>query len=58
VAWVKPGDPAAIGFLRAVGFAPAPTAETRPQYGVPAILDAAGKGEDLAPFERPLQRPI
>lgn len=56
VAWVKPGDPAALGFLRKLGFAQAQMAGTRPQYGVAAVLDAGGRGEDLAPFERPVDQ--
>lgn len=53
VAAAKPGDPAAIGFLRAIGFVALAPPGSRPIYGVPALLDAGGRGEDLALFERP-----
>lgn len=53
VAPAKPGDPAAIGFLRAIGFVALAPPGSRPSYGVPALLDAGGRGEDLAMFERP-----
>ena len=52
VANAKPGDPAAIGFLRALDFVAVASTETRPLYGVPALPDAGGRGEDLALFER------
>jgi ribosomal protein S18 acetylase RimI-like enzyme len=52
VANAKPGDPAAIGFLRALGFVAVTSPETRPLYGVPALPDAGGRGEDLALFAR------
>lgn len=52
VAHVKPGDPTAIAFLRGLGFAAVATPETRPLYGVPALRDAGGRGEDLALFVR------
>jgi ribosomal protein S18 acetylase RimI-like enzyme len=52
VANAKPGDPAAIGFLRALRFIAVTSPETRLLYGVPALPDAGGRGEDLALFER------
>lgn len=52
VAGAKPGDPPAIAFLRAMGFMALVPPGSRPSYGVPALLDAAGRGEDLALFER------
>ena len=57
VAWTNPGDPAAIGFLRAIGFVPDAPSGARPMYGVPAVADAGGKGEDLAPFVRAIGQP-
>lgn len=52
VAWVNPGDPAATAFLRALGFASDTVPGSRLMYGVPAVPDAGGRGEDLAPFVR------
>lgn len=57
VANAQPGDPAAIGFLRALGFVAVASPETRSLYGVPALPDAGGRGEDLALFQRTGSQP-
>lgn len=51
-AW--PGDPGAVAFLRAVGFAPEEAPGTRRLYGVPAFPDQEFGREDRAVFIRRL----
>ena len=56
VVGVAPGDPGPLAFLRALGFVAVALPGTRSLYGVPAVADAGGRGEDLAFFERPMRQ--
>jgi GNAT superfamily N-acetyltransferase len=51
---VWPGNRAGIRFLQALGYEPAPESRATRLYGVPAIADYDGDGEDRAIFERAL----
>ena len=52
-ATVWPGNRVGVRFLEGLGFAASPEA-TVPLYGVPAVADFDGEGEDRAVFERRL----
>jgi ribosomal protein S18 acetylase RimI-like enzyme len=49
-ATVWPGNRAGVRFLEALGFAPDPSSRATPLYGVPAIADYDGEGEDRSLF--------
>ena len=53
---IAPGDPRRLAFLRALGFVTLALPGARSLYGVPAVPDAGGRGEDLAFFERPIRQ--
>ncbi|HWP63771.1 MAG TPA: GNAT family N-acetyltransferase [Candidatus Binatia bacterium] len=49
---VRPDEPIAVRFLRALGFEPDAGPGTQPLYGVPAYPDYEHEGEDRAIFRR------
>jgi len=51
-----PGNRIAVRFLEALGYEALPETRATPRYGIPAIPDFGGDGEDRAIFARPLPR--
>jgi GNAT superfamily N-acetyltransferase len=53
---IWPGNRVGVRFLEALGFEPVPDSRSTPLYGVPAMANYDGEGEDRAIFERRLAR--
>jgi len=51
-----PGNRIAVRFLEALGYAALPETLGTPRYGIPAIPEFDGDGEDRAIFARPISR--
>ena len=51
-----PGNRIAVRFLEALGYEALPETLRTPRYGIPAIPDFDGDGEDRAVFAHPLRR--
>jgi len=51
---IWPGNRVAIRFVEAVGYEPIPESRATPLYGVPALADYDGIGEDRAVYVREL----
>jgi GNAT superfamily N-acetyltransferase len=56
LAW--PGDPPASAFFAALGFNPRSGPGTENRYGLPAVPDHEGPGEDRIAYIRPIARSV